>query len=171
MAVINSVARGFQAVVVAACFALAAAVTPQSQAIGIPESPFQSLAGRWTGEGRLGIKDNPTETVKCRATYIMGETVNDLKQTIRCATAGGSVEVFSTIRNVDGALQGSWKETTRNVEGELSGAVTPSGFRVAVRGGDITANMDIIVKDNRQIIEIQFMNSTLLGLTLMMKKG
>jgi len=31
--------------------------------------------------------------------------------------------------------------------------------------------MDIIVKDNRQIIEIQFINSSLIGLTLVLNKG
>ena len=31
--------------------------------------------------------------------------------------------------------------------------------------------MDIIVKESKQIIEIQFMNSALLGLTLLLTKG
>ena len=31
--------------------------------------------------------------------------------------------------------------------------------------------MDIIVKDNKQIIEIQFMSSSLIGLTLILTKG
>ena len=31
--------------------------------------------------------------------------------------------------------------------------------------------MDIIVKDNKQIIEIQFMDSGIIGLTLMLTKG
>ncbi|MGQ0455840.1 MAG: hypothetical protein ACT4OU_02135 [Hyphomicrobium sp.] len=169
----TSNARRFCAVPLAAVFGfgVAALVAQPSRAVGLQQSPFQSLAGRWTGEGRLGVKDNPPETVKCRATYIVGDTVNDLKQTIRCATAGGSVEVISDVRNVDGQLAGSWKETTRNIAGELSGAITPAGFRVAVRGGDMSANMDIVVRDNRQIIEIQFINSTLQGLTLLMTKS
>ncbi|MFN0218394.1 MAG: hypothetical protein ACKVP4_06225 [Hyphomicrobium sp.] len=151
--------------------ALVAVFAQPSRAVGLTESPFQSLAGRWTGEGRLGIKDNPPETVKCRATYIVGDTVNDLKQTIRCATAGGSIEVISDVRNDNGQLAGSWKETTRNIAGDLTGSVTPVGFRVAVRGGEMSANMDIVVRDNRQIIEIQFINSTLQGLTLLMTKS
>ena len=31
--------------------------------------------------------------------------------------------------------------------------------------------MDVIVMNNKQVIEIQFFNSTLIGLTLLMKKG
>lgn len=159
------------AIAAMASAALIAAAAGPTRAVGISESPFQSLAGRWTGEGRLGIKDNPPESVKCRATYIVGDTPNELKQTIRCVTAGGGVEVLSNIRYADGELAGSWKETTRNIQGELTGKVTPAGFRVAVRGGDIAANMDIVVRGNRQIVEIQFINSTLQGLTLLMTKG
>src|SRR5262249_22149357 len=36
---------------------------------------------------------------------------------------------------------------------------------------ELNANMDIIVKDNRQIIEIQFINNSLIGLTLVLNKG
>lgn len=134
-------------------------------------STFASLAGRWTGEGRLGLKDSPPENVKCRATYFLTDGKDELKQNIRCATAGGSIEVQSQIANTEGALSGTWKETTRNLEGQLTGNVRPGGFRIVVQGAGLTANMDILVKADRQIIEIQFINSALVGLTLMMTKG
>jgi hypothetical protein len=44
-------------------------------------------------------------------------------------------------------------------------------FKVAIRGAELNANMDIIVKDNRQIIEIQFINNSLIGLRLVLNKG
>ena len=55
--------------------------------------------------------------------------------------------------------------------GELTGEVTPLGFRISVRGSCLTANMDVIVRDLRQIVEIQFFDSALLGLTLILQKG
>lgn len=134
-------------------------------------SPFAALAGRWTGEGRLGLKDSPPETVKCRATYFLTDGKDELKQNIRCASAGGSIEVQSQIENAAGVLSGHWKETTRNLEGDLTGAVKPNGLRIVVKGGDLTANMDILVRDNKQVVEIQFINSALVGLSLLMTKG
>lgn len=139
-----------------------------------PASPsvmFPALAGRWIGEGKLGIKDNTPESVKCRATYIAGASADELKQTIRCATAGGSIEVISNLINAAGKLSGKWQETVHNIGGDLEGAFTSKGLRIVVKGADLAANMDVIVKDNRQIIEIQFFNSTLIGLTLLMTKG
>jgi hypothetical protein len=132
---------------------------------------FPSLAGRWVGEGRLGIKDNKPESVKCRATYIAGASADELKQTIRCATAGGSIEVISNLVNASGKLSGKWQETVHNIGGELEGAFTSKGLRITVKGSDLAANMDVIVMNNKQVIEIQFFNSTLIGLTLLMKKG
>lgn len=133
-------------------------------------SPFDKLAGRWTGEGRLGVRNGNTENVKCRVTYIPSGD-DQLKQTIRCASAGGSIEVQATVAHAAGAITGSWNELVRNMQGEVSGTVTPNGFRVSVKGQDLNANMDIIVKGARQIIEIQFIDSALIGLTLVLSKG
>jgi len=132
-------------------------------------SPFAKLAGRWLGEGRLGYAGGKTETVKCRVTYVVSEP--QARQTIRCATEGDTVEVQSVVTHRSGSINGTWRELSRNWSGELSGSVTANGFKVAIRGAELNANMDIIVKDNRQIIEIQFINSSLIGLTLVLNKG
>ncbi len=134
-------------------------------------SPFANLPGRWTGEGMLGLKDSPTEKVKCRATYFLTDGYDELKQNIRCATSGGSVEIKSAITHAAGELSGTWQETTRNIGGDLTGKVTPLGFRITVKSQDITANMDIVVKGNKQIVEVQFINSSMIGLTLLLTKG
>lgn len=141
------------------------------QAAADDASPFEKLAGRWVGEGRLGIKGSETEAVKCRVTYMVEEGGNRLRQAIRCASQGGSVEVVSTVAHAAGALTGSWKELTRDWSGELAGSVTRYGFKVAVKGASLNASMDIIVKDARQIIEIQFHQSSLIGLTLVLSRG
>ena len=134
-------------------------------------SPFVNLAGRWLGEGRLGFTGGKTETVKCRVTYFVTEEARQVRQTIRCATEGDTVEVQSTVTHAEGGLSGTWRELSRDWSGEVSGRVTANGFKVGIRGSELNANMDIIVKDNRQIIEIQFINSPLIGLTLVLNKG
>jgi hypothetical protein len=134
-------------------------------------SPFTKLAGRWLGDGRFGTRDGKTENVKCRVTYVVTDQAQQLRQTIRCATEGTSVEVQSHVTHAAGVLRGTWRELSRDWSGELSGSVTANGFKVAIKGSELNANMDIIVKDNKQIIEIQFINSSLIGLTLILTKG
>ncbi len=134
-------------------------------------SPFDPLVGRWVGEGRLGVRDNATEQVKCRVTYARQTAGDQLRQSIRCASPGGNVEVQSLVSHAGGRLTGSWKELVRNWSGDIKGAVTAKGFRVAVSGQNLNANMDIILIDTKQVIEIQFIDSPLIGLTLILEKG
>jgi hypothetical protein len=140
-------------------------------ASAVDVSPLESLAGRWVGSGRLGVKGNPTEQVKCRVTYVYAQAGDQLKQSIRCASAGGTVEVHSVVSHVAGRLTGTWQELVRNMSGDLTGTVTPRGFKVSVRGEALNANMDIILVNSKQVIEIQFVNSSLIGLTLVLERG
>jgi len=134
-------------------------------------APFKDLPGRWVGEGRIGVKDSKPESVKCRATYFVNDKGDELRQNIRCASAGGKVEVKSNVVASGGKLTGTWNELVYNLGGEMTGEVTERGFRIVVRGGDMRANMDVIVIGDRQIVEIQFFNSSIRGLTLILKKG
>ncbi len=137
-------------------------------------SPFGDLAGWWGGRGRIRFTDGKTEDVRCRATYFVEGEGNALRQTIRCASQSGKIELKSAVRHAEGAISGEWSEEVYNVRGELNGSVTPHGFRVGVQstdGGTLSANMDIIVKDTRQMVEIQFFSETLVGLTLLLEKG
>src|SRR5262245_60551053 len=95
-------------------------------------SPFEKLAGRWVGEGRLGFRGGSTEGVKCRVTYALAEQGRQTRQTIRCASASGHVEVQSTLTETAGVLKGTWHELTREWKGDLAGSVTPNGLKVAI---------------------------------------
>ena len=129
------------------------------------------LPGLWTGQGRLGFKDGKAETVTCRATYFAASDAPGLKQTIRCASPSGKIELKSRLEENDGALSGEWSEEMYNLKGALQGKVTERGLVVTVRGDDLNANMDVIVKDDRQIVEIQFHNTSLIGITLVLKRA
>jgi hypothetical protein len=129
------------------------------------------LPGLWTGQGRLGFKDGKAETVTCRATYFAAADAPGLKQTIRCASPSGKIELKSRLEEKDGALSGEWSEEMYNLKGALQGKVTERGLVVTVRGDDLNANMDVIVKDNRQIVEIQFHNTSLIGITLVLTRA
>jgi hypothetical protein len=127
---------------VAACQGLpCATVRP---AVAENASPFAKLAGRWVGEGRFGIRNGNTEAVKCRVTYILVDNGPDkLRQTIRCSAPSDTIEVQSLVTHVAGRLNGTWRE-----------------------------NMTIILAgETKQVVEIQFIDSNLIGLTLVLQKG
>lgn len=155
----------------AAVVAAASVVWLPLRAQAVDVSPFEKLLGRWVGEGRLGVRDNATEQVKCRVTYIAPDAPDQMQQTIRCASASGSIEVRSQVAHAAGNLTGTWTELERKMHGELTGTVTPRGFRVNVKGENLHANMDIVILGAKQVIEIQFIDSSLIGLTLILDKG
>lgn len=134
-------------------------------------APFQSVIGWWAGEGRLGFKEGKTEIVKCRVTYQRGETDREVAQNIRCASPSGKVEIKGSIVADGNKVSGTWSELVYNINGKLSGEITDRGFKVEVSGGEFGAHMDVIVKDNLQVIEIKFRSETLVGMTLILKKG
>ena len=141
------------------------------QARAAEDAPFQSVIGWWGGEGRLGFKEGKTEIVKCRVTYLAGESDQEVAQNIRCASASGKVEIKSAIVAKDNQVSGTWSELVYNINGDLSGEITDRGFKVEVSGGEFGATMDVIVKGNLQVIEIKFRSETLVGMTLILKKG
>ena len=83
----------------------------------------------------------------------------------------GIPRTLSTIAETAGALSGTWTETVYDMKGEISGRRTDQGFRVEVKSDRLAANMDLLLIDDTQLVEIQFHDSTLLGLTLKLKKG
>ncbi len=162
------------AAVVTACIVIGAGARPGFADEVKPAALSGALAGLpglWTGQGRLGFKDGKAETVTCRATYFAAADAPGLKQTIRCASPSGKIELKSRLEEKDGALSGEWSEEMYNLKGALQGKVTERGLVVTVKGDDLNANMDVIVKDNRQIVEIQFHNTSLIGITLVLKRA
>jgi hypothetical protein len=156
--------------VLALLLVLAPSVPAQSAPVALSKV-LANLPGRWTGDGRLGFKDGKMETVTCRATYFAADDAPGLKQTIRCASPSGKIELKSRLEESEGVLKGEWSEEMYNLKGELTGKVTERGLVVSVKGTDLDANMDVIVKGNRQIVEIQFHNTSLIGLTLILTRS
>ena len=156
----------------ALCVCLSIAVAPVaavSQAGDVVQ--LKQFHGWWIGRGRLGYKSGQIEKVKCRATYRRAKAADSMKQSFRCATASGAVDISSQIRLVGEKLVGSWKERKYEVEGQLEGKAVPGGFRVKVSGPDVNANMTVILRGNRQAFELQFFSGSLLGLSVVMQRG
>ncbi len=156
---------------VAIAGSLIAGVLPAPLLHADPALPIGQLAGRWVGEGRLGFRDGKIENVKCRVTYFVSADEEQIKQNIRCASPSGSIDVQSIMTNKADRLLGTWTETVYNMHGDVKGQATKNGFRVVVKGDGLNANMDLILRGGSQVVEIQFHDSTLIGLSLVLARG
>ena len=55
----------------------------------LADGPFNALAGRWTGGGKIKYEGGKSESISCRITYFIGSGGASLQQNIRCAGASG----------------------------------------------------------------------------------
>lgn len=154
------------------CVLAAAVMMPGRASAQFSVAPaFRPFLGWWIGNGRLGFTNGKTEMVRCRAVYRALQTGQQLRQVVRCASASGKVEVESLIELVDDSLRGTWSEKTYNFSGDLTGQTVPGGFRVKVSGQDVKANMTVVARGDRHLVEIKFRESSLIGLTMVFNRG
>jgi hypothetical protein len=142
--------RGFAAAVVGAgiaCFALTAQAA---------DSPFEGLAGPWTGNGTIAMTNGSSERLHCRVSYEIAPSGLKLSQKLTCASDSYKFQVQSrVIASGAGELTGTWREITRGAEGNVSGSVAGGEIRAHVDGTGFTADLSIRTKGDRQSVVIR----------------
>ena len=120
-----------------------------------PAGPFGPFLGSWQGAGTISTSDGRRERISCRATYEGGEGGESLSQSLVCASDAFRLNIESSAVANGGELRGQWQETTRNVQGELSGQVSRGDYEGTVSGPGFTAQISLRSNGRRQIVHIQ----------------
>jgi hypothetical protein len=151
----------------AAIFALAVLHPLDARA----EGPFTVLDGSWSGGGTISMKDGTRERLRCRATYSASPSGFSLTQTLLCASDSYKFDVDSTVAVQDGAISGSWTETTRNATGSVSGQVRGEVIEVLVTGIGFSAGISISTRGRTQAVSITPQGGTdVTGVTVTMHR-
>jgi hypothetical protein len=127
-------------------------LSTQSQA---QSGPFAALTGSWIGNGSITLSDGRNEPIRCRATYVVTQAGNQLQQNLRCAGDSFRFDLSSDVGNQLGALSGTWREPTRGLSGNTSGAATGNQIQVRVGGPGFAANLLLVTRGNRQLVSIR----------------
>ena len=106
------------AIVAAGLLALAALPSTVEAATG----PFAALSGSWSGGGTITMSSGAKERIRCRARYNVGGAGSNLDLTLRCASDSYNFELQSNASYSNGAVSGTWSETTRGVGGSIAGS-------------------------------------------------
>jgi hypothetical protein len=133
----------------------AAALLAGAAAAASRLAPFAGLEGAWAGEGEARMADGAVERLTCAATYAVSGGGDHLDQTLACAGAHARFAFSNALDASDGALLGTWRETTRQVEGGLSGRGAADLITLTARGQAFLAELTLAVRGARQSISIR----------------
>jgi hypothetical protein len=120
-----------------------------------PVAPFAGLEGTWAGEGSARLADGAVERLRCSATYAVSGGGGHLDQTLACAGAHARFAFVNALDASDGALLGTWRETTRQVEGGLSGRGGAGELELTARGQAFSAETVVVTHGARQSISLR----------------
>jgi hypothetical protein len=146
------------------------AATQGSAAVG---SPFDQLAGNWSGSGTIDLSNGKHESIKCKASYDVLEEQKKLQLNIRCASDSYNFDLRGSAAYAGDAITGTWSESTRNAAGTLSGSVKGAGFQVVAKGPTFTANLDLVIRGDKQSVTIRSQDgqATVQGATIALQRG
>jgi hypothetical protein len=133
-------------------FALAVGSDPASAASA---GPFRPFIGDWRGAGRITTNNGQSERISCRATYFGSDGDQSLTQSLVCASDSYRFDVESSAVAEGHNLRGQWQETTRNVQGELTGELGNGDLQGTVSGAGFTARISIRTNGRRQAVAIR----------------
>lgn len=147
-------------------FALTVACTAASASAG----PFTGYQGSWSGSGSI-TTSNGNERIRCRASYAVDATGNSLTQRITCASDSYRFVVVSEVIANGSRISGTWSETSRSLNGSLSGSASNGRYNAHIAGSGFTANVSVASSPSRQTVTITSGNSGIRRVTMTLQKG
>ena len=119
------------------------------------ERPFTNFAGSWRGSGRVLTTDGKSERLACRATYSVSADATSLSQSLVCASDTYRVDIRSDIVADGHNIQGSWQESTRNVNGGIAGTMEHGSIQGTVTCPGFNAQIFVRTMGRKQIVSIR----------------
>lgn len=133
--------------------------------------PFAGLPGTWAGTGIIALSSGAKERIRCRATYRLESSNDDLRLELSCTSDSYKFELQSHITHSDQAITGSWNETTRGVGGNITGRTTGNQIQARAEGQTFTAILAMTTRGTRQSVSIQSPGSEMSEITIELTRG
>ncbi|MEH2509692.1 hypothetical protein V1291_001046 [Nitrobacteraceae bacterium AZCC 1564] len=151
--------------------ALAAAIFVMAPAVVHADSaPFANFAGNWSGNGTISIAEGGTERIRCRGTYTVDGSGNNLHQVLRCASDSYKFELTSDVAASGSNISGSWNEASRGINGSIQGSVANGQINALVQTNGYAATFNVVTRGNKQSVNISS-KGELRGVNITLARG
>jgi hypothetical protein len=115
--------------------------------------PLDGLTGYWSGTGSISLGKGKTERVKCSVIY-KSEGANQLRQTMRCASADYAINAAAELQIKGAQVSGSWEERTYSAKGDVTGRFGGDSFTLQIQGANFSAAMNVTLASCKQSLNI-----------------
>jgi hypothetical protein len=125
-----------------------------SQSTAWAASPFDKFIGAWTGSGQIVGTNGHRESIRCRAQYTDAKAGSALNQSIVCASESFKLNITSYVEATGDAVQGYWKEASRDVSGNVSGRISDGRFEGEFSAPTFSAGISLTSNGHSQAVSI-----------------
>ena len=123
-----------------------------NSALAAADDLFIDLRGKWKGSGTMTLKDGEKQRLICDAQY--SGTATQLRLIINCKSGSNKISMNGQLSANQGNLLGTWKETTYNAIGTISGKATDNKIKFYI-GGNVLGTMTVRYSKRSQSVSIK----------------
>jgi hypothetical protein len=149
--------------------AVAAVATVAAHTGASAASPFDRLAGSWTGGGRVTFEGGQTERLRCNARYASSGSGNRLDLTIRCASPATSFELRGDLAYRGGRVSGNWQERTLGASGRAAGRANAGSIVMRISGA-ASGSMSVALSGRAQTVTVSTVDTALRGINVSLRR-
>ena len=149
---------------------LGAAMMLSASAAVADSGPFAGFEGSWSGSGTVALSDGTKERIRCKATYRVAGSGNELAQTLRCASDSYKFDLSSNVTSNGDRISGNWSEASRNINGSLQGKAGGGHIEVFVEAAGFAASISLTTRGNKQAVSISS-KGEIRGVNISMTRG
>lgn len=116
--------------------------------------PFNAFPGEWSGTGKIQVKGQDTERLRCKASYQpRGSSGAIIKLRLSCDSDSYKFDLVGDFEaDADNRISGRWSENSRNVGGTAVGSVRNDRFQLHVESSAFAADMTMTTRGTRQAV-------------------
>jgi hypothetical protein len=139
--------------------AAAALISAQPASLAVAGDVFAAFAGNFRGAGEVVMNDGHRERIACRATGAIAGGGSSLSQTIVCASDSYRFDIRGEVMASGSEVTGDWRESTRGVNGAITGRLVGDHFNGVVNGEGFTAGFSLRVSGRKLAFALRPTNS------------
>ena len=145
---------------------------PVSLAQSGDKAPFAGLSGTWVGQGMILLANGTKENIKCRASYSVPPSGASLDQGLRCANDSYTFDVTSNVfAGEGGSLKGTWSEKSNQIQGSVTGRVSPGKIESRVTAAGFSARLSVTTQGARQSVLVEPQNTSIRRLSVELRRS